>query len=147
MPLESTASLIIKPSASYAVDITATVKNRSSWVELGDMLPSPQCSESHAQDCNIRQLQLHFNTSGIVDGTTLVEDLILTGMAQGLSADPASVSISVQVISSPSFDLSTIDIPQTVTTGEAAGISISPVDTEGLNITEARGRFVRLELE
>ena len=150
MPHESTASLVIKPSASYAVDIKATVKNRSSWIEIGG--PSVQCSD--AQNCNVScnstsngRLQLHFNTSGFADGTKLVEVLELNGMAQGLSVYSDPVSISLQVASSPSFDLSTISIPTTVRTGEAAGISIKAVDTEGLPITEARGRFMRLELE
>ena len=152
MPHESTASLVIKPSASYAVDIKATVKNRSSWIEIGG--PSVQCSD--AQNCHVRcnstsngRLQLHFNTSGFgfEDGKKLDEVLVLNGMAQGLSVYSDPVSISLQVASSPSFDLSTISIPTTVRTGEAAGISIKAVDTEGLPITEARGRFMRLELE
>ena len=150
MPHESTASLVIKPSASYDVDITATVQNRSSWIEIGG--PSVQCSD--AQTCHVScnststgRLQFHFNTSGFADGTKLVEVLELNGMAQGLSVYSDPVSISLQVASSPSFDLSTISIPTTVRTGEAAGISIKAVDTEGLPITEARGRFMRLELE
>ena len=147
MPLENTASLLIKPSANYAIETTATVKNHSNWIEIGRVRPSAQCTRSDGLNCRVRQLQVHFNTSGFVDGTALVEELVLGGTAQGLAADPALVGISVHVISSPSFDLSTISIPTTVTSGESASVSISAVDTESLPITKARGRFMRLKLE
>ena len=142
IPPESTASLDIEPSANYAVKIDTTVENHSSWIEFGGINSSALCS--NAVRC---QLKLHFNASGFADGTELSDNLLLTGIAQGLPAAPASIRISVQVTSSPSFDLSTIVIPNAVTMGETVSISIVAVDTEGLAITKARGRSINLQFE
>ena len=129
----------VGPGDNYPVDLRYKLDQEESWSNWVNFSGLDNISTSKY----VRRGELKFSSLLIPDGTLLAATLDFTGTA-GANETNATISLTAVVQSTPSLDKSTIKIPTEITAGQSARMSIDAIDTQGIPITEGRGRFIEV---
>ena len=150
MKNESSKDIQVAPEGNYALVFAQTPYFLAAQdSHTGEALPWVELGEQKRDKKGFLSFPIQLNISGIKDGRSLNATVIFSATAaeNNATATEGEVALSAVLESVPSMVKSTMTINgQTgktveITEGQEVQIEIAAKDTDGLPITESRGRF------
>lgn len=137
MPLKWNRVVQIEPSANYDINPTVTLRRRpnTAWIRKSPL--------QRATSKYVKKVQVYFNPTGIPDGSNLTAALEVHD-AYDNDQKSSPIVFEAIVMSTPSFERSTMEMSRQSEQGQPVKMTIAAKDEDGMSITHARGRFFEM---